>query len=353
MKRVINIPIFVSHQGCPNNCVFCNQKRITGIRSEETEGEIRQKIERFLTTCRTSEAEKEIAYFGGSFTGIEAEKQAMYLQIAQPYIQSGEVKGIRVSTRPDYINPEICERLHRNHVTTIELGVQSADDEVLRQNRRGMKASDTESAVKVIRQYPFSLGLQMMTGMLGSEEKKDLFTARELIRLRPDFVRIYPTVILRDTALYERYLRGEYVPMKLEDSVRLSAELLDLFEVAEIPVIRLGLMAGEEIHETQVAGPYHSSYRELVESYRICRTVEQFLQGRQTEGKVLEIVCAPSMVSKVIGNRRKNVLLWQETYGVRVLVTQSREEPHFRIQLLESADESASRHVQCPNGSNK
>lgn len=334
MKRTINIPIFVSHQGCPNDCVFCNQKRITGIRNEETEEQIRQKIERFLSTCRTSGAEKEIAYFGGSFTGIEEEKQLMYLRIAQAYIQRGEVKGIRVSTRPDYMDQKICERLYRNHVTTIELGVQSADDEGLRMNRRGMKASAVETAVAYIRKYPFSLGLQMMTGMLGSDEEKDLFTAQELIRLKPDFVRIYPTVVLRDTALYDLYLQGKYVPMELEDSVRLSAELLELFESAGIPVIRLGLMAGEEVHEKEVAGPYHSAYRELVESYRICRTVEHALDGKQTMGKELEIVCAPSMVSKVIGNRRKNVLLWQEKYGVRVHIVQDREEQNFRIRLL-------------------
>lgn len=335
MKRTINIPVFVSHQGCPNDCVFCNQKRITGVRKEETEEQIRQKIEHFLATCQAEEAEKEIAYFGGSFTGIEEEKQLMYLRIAGTYVQSGEVKGVRVSTRPDYMDREICERLYRNHVTTVELGVQSADDEVLRLNRRGMKASAVETAVSYLREYPFSLGLQMMTGMLGSDEEKDLYTARELIRLKPDFVRIYPTVILRDTALYDLYLQGKYVPMELEASVRLSAKLLDLFESAGIPVIRLGLMAGEEINEKEVIGPYHSSYRELVESYRICRTVECALDGKQTAGKELEIICAPSMVSKVIGNRRKNVLLWQEKYGVRVHVVQEREEQNFRIALRE------------------
>ncbi len=333
MKRVINIPIFVSHQGCPNDCIFCNQKRITGVSEEDTETQLKEKIEAFLSTCRQQEAEKEIAFFGGSFTGIETEKQLKYLQIAGQYIQSGEVKGIRISTRPDYIDEEICERLREHHVTTVELGVQSMDDDVLACNRRGMNAASVEKAVTCLRKYPFSLGLQMMTGMFGSDEQKDIQTAKELIRLAPDFVRIYPTVVLKGTALMELYQKGKYCPMALEDSVRLSAKLLELFEAANIPVIRMGLMAGEEIHETEVIGPFHSSYRELVESYRLCRAIESELKEQETKGKQLILSCPPSMVSKVVGNRRKNILFLQQEYGVTVRVVQDPVFKQLKIVL--------------------
>ncbi len=332
MNRTINIPIFVSHQGCPNDCIFCNQKRITGVCNEENETQVREKIESFLSTCRDREATKEIAFFGGSFTGIETKKQLQYLQIAQQYIRTGEVSGIRISTRPDYIDSEICQRLAEYHVTTVELGVQSMDDEVLFQNRRGMKASSVEKAVSLLRKYPFALGLQMMTGMFGSDEEKDFKTAEALIRLRPDFVRIYPTVVLKDTGLMELYQQGHYRPMELEASIHLSARLLDLFETARIPVIRLGLMAGEEIHERQVIGPYHSAYRELVESYRICCDIERQLRQQATKGKQLVLTCPPSMVSKVVGNRKKNVLFLQERYGVTVHIIQ---DPHLEQLKLE------------------
>ncbi len=333
MKRIINIPIFVSHQGCPNDCVFCNQKRITGVRNEETDTQIQEKIESFLSTCRDREAEKEIAFFGGSFTGIETEKQLRYLQIAEQYIRRGEVKGIRISTRPDYIDPEICERLEAHHVTTVELGVQSMDDEVLFHNRRGMQAACVEQAVTHLRRYPFALGLQMMTGMFGSNQEKDIRTAEALIRLQPDFVRIYPTVVLKDTFLMELYRQGRYQPMDLEDSIRLSARLLELFEEAHIPVIRLGLMAGEEINEAEVIGPYHSAYRELVESYRICRDIEKKLQHRETRGKRLVLSCPPSMVSKVVGNRKKNVLFLQKTYGVTIRIVQDKALEQVKIEI--------------------
>ena len=197
------------------------------------------------------------------------------------------------------------------------------DDEVLWKNRRGLTSKDTVAAVTQLRGYPFSVGLQMMTGMYGSDREKDLDTARQIISLKPDFVRIYPTIVLKQTVLYHLYSQGSYQPMELEESVALSAELLDLFDRASIPVIRLGLMAGEEVNEKEVIGPFHSSYRELVESYRILREIERQLEGKTTEGKTLRIVCPKRMLSKVIGNRKKNRKLLEEKYGLSVVITPS------------------------------
>ncbi len=333
MKRKINIPIFVSHQGCPNDCIFCNQKRITGVWEEESAERVKQKIDAFLETCRKVEAEKELAYFGGSFTGLDTEKQLSYLRLAQPYIASGAIQGIRISTRPDYIDKETCDRLFQYGVTTVELGVQSMFSEVLRKNKRSMEPEAVHHAVSLLRQYPFSLGLQMMTGMYGSDAKKDWETAGQIIALGPDFVRIYPTVVLKDTALFDLYQQGEYQPMSLSDSVALSAKLLDLFDEAKIPVIRLGLMAGEEVNEAEAIGPYHSSYRELCESCRIRKKLESELSSKNTlHTSNLHVICNPSLVSQVIGNKRANLIYFKEKYGITLSVTQDAEEKGYRIE---------------------
>ena len=194
--KYYNIPIFVPHEGCPFDCIFCNQRKITGSDTSITKSEISKIIEEHLKTLPECERYVEAAFFGGSFTGISKEKQGEFLEEARKFIESGDIDGIRLSTRPDYISEEILDRLLRYGVTTIELGVQSMDDEVLTASNRGHTAKTVEEAVRLIRKYPFRLGLQMMTGLPCDSFKKSLETADKIIAQKPDFVRIYPTLVL-------------------------------------------------------------------------------------------------------------------------------------------------------------
>lgn len=304
-----NIPVFVPHRGCPNDCVFCNQKHITGIIKDLTEQEIREIVDLHLKTI-PKDAHKEIAFFGGSFTGIDMELQRKYLSVAYEYIKKGDVSGIRLSTRPDYINKEILDQLAEFGVRVIELGVQSMDEDVLRASNRGHTGKDVETASKLIREYGFSLGLQMMTGLPGDTDEKSLKTADKLIALSPDFVRIYPTLVIKDTELEKMYKRGEYLPQKLEDAVDLAAKLLRKFNRERIMVIRIALMTTDEISPggKLVAGPFHSAFRELVES----RIYFEDIKDSVKDKKDIVVAVNPGEISKVIGNKKCNLERFRE-----------------------------------------
>lgn len=311
-----NIPVFVPHVGCPNDCVFCNQKHITGKLKEITEEEITDTIEEHLKTI-PEDSHKEIAFFGGSFTGIDTELQIRYLSIAKRYIENGKVSGIRLSTRPDYIDREILSLLAEFGVKVIELGVQSMSPEVLKASNRGHTPEDVEKAAKLIKEYGFSLGLQMMTGLPGDTDASAEETADKLIALSPDFVRIYPTLVIKDTELERMYIRGEYIPQGLEAAVELAAKLLRKFNAVGITVIRIALMTTDEISPggKLVAGPFHSAFRELVES-RIY--FEDIIMEKGEESEFI-VAVNPGEISKVVGNKKSNILKFKEL-GLKVTV---------------------------------
>lgn len=304
--KTYNIPIFVPHRGCPYDCVFCNQKRITGSQKSVTAADVRKTIEKYLTTLPKNNARIEAAFFGGSFTGIPIEEQTELLSAAYEYVKDRRINGIRLSTRPDYISEEILDNLQKYGVTTIELGVQSMDDEVLLRSNRGHKSSDVINAVKLIRDYPFALGLQMMTGLPGDTKTKSLRTADAIIALKPDMVRIYPTLTIRDTKLEEMYRDGSYTPETLGEAVKLCAELVLKFEAADITVIRVGLQSTDEINESGesvVAGPVHSAFGELVENEIYYGLIMNALEGRDGV-----IYVNPCEISKAVGNKRRNII---------------------------------------------
>lgn len=303
--KTYNIPIFVPHRGCPFDCVFCNQKRITGSNSEVTAETVRETITQYLHTLPRNGCVTEAAFFGGSFTGIPISEQSALLRAAKPFKDSGEISGIRLSTRPDYINKEILDNLLKYGVTTIELGVQSMSDDVLKASNRGHLAETVEKAVSLIREYPFRLGLQMMTGLPSDTPEKSIYTAERLIGLKPDFVRIYPTLVIRDTYLEEMYKKGEYAPQTVEEAADLCKELLLMFERADIKVIRIGLQSTDEICEngSVAAGPVHSSFGELVES----RIYFDIIRKALKPGAKARVFVNPREVSKAVGNRRRNI----------------------------------------------
>lgn len=299
-----NIPIFIPHLGCPFDCVFCNQRRITGRGTDVTPEEVVRIIEEELKTLPDG-AHIEAAFFGGSFTGIPMEEQNALMDAVQPYIEDGRIQGIRLSTRPDYITEEILDNLLRHHVTTIELGVQSLDDEVLKAACRGHNAAQVHNAVRLIKKYPFTLGLQMMTGLPGDTPEKSMYTAREIVKLKPALVRIYPTLTIKDTFMEKMYYEGRYKPQTLDEAVELAKQLLLLFEENDIKVIRLGLQSTGEICESGsvVAGPVHSSFGELVES----SIYLDIMRSALPDGGSVKVFVNPREISKAVGNRRSNI----------------------------------------------
>lgn len=265
-KKHYTIPVFIPELACPFQCVFCNQRKITGRQLIPDDSEIIRTIDDHLLTFREKERNVEIGFFGGSFTGIPFDRQAHYLKLVRPYFEKGEITGIRLSTRPDYIRHRVLDLLKQWNVSTIELGAQSFDEDVLKQSFRGHTARQTEKAAKAILDYGFDLGLQMMIGLPGDTLEKSINTAQRIVELGASNTRIYPTVVIKDTVLHQWYKNGKYKPLSLEEAVDWVKEILPVFENAGVKVIRVGLhpseglLSGEEL----VAGPFHPSFRELV-----------------------------------------------------------------------------------------
>ncbi len=302
MKHM-NVSLFVPHLGCPNSCIFCNQKTISGKTEALSTGDIIKAAE-IAKDCVYEKSNSEIAFFGGSFTAIEREKMISYLETAAPYIGTF-FGGIRISTRPDCINDEILLLLKKYGVTAIELGAQSMCDEVLSLNERGHTSEDTVRAAELIKKHGFSLGLQMMTGLYGSDTERDIYTARRFVELKPDTVRIYPTVVLSGTKLCTLYGNGLYTPPSLGESVELCSQLLMMFYENSIRVIRLGLHSGGNVEEGFVAGVYHPAFRELCEAEIYKRIIEEKLSSLP-EGNYTLAVKA-SELSKAVGQKRSNI----------------------------------------------
>ncbi len=302
-EKHINVALFVPHLGCPHQCSFCNQKSISGFAKQIDSGDVEKAVD---TALESSDCKKaEIAFFGGSFTAIDREYMVSLLEAAQKYIKNGSLYGIRISTRPDCISREILDILKKYAVTSIELGCQSMDDEVLRLNNRGHTAMDVVKASALIREYGFELGHQMMTGLYGSNPEKDIMTARKLIALRPDTVRIYPTVVLENTELCEKYKNGAYAPQSLDDAVTLCSRLLMMFGEAGIPVIRLGLHSGGNVEEGFVAGVYHPAFRELCESRIYLDRIKAALVDCP-KGEA-EITVSSRYISQALGQKKGNL----------------------------------------------
>lgn len=319
-----NISIFVPHQGCPCACSFCNQKTITG----KTFLPDAEYVDKTVKTALSKKGyDYEIAFFGGSFTAIDRDYMLELLSAAYPYVKSGEVSGIRISTRPDCITEEILDLLKKYGVTSIELGAQSMDDEVLEANRRGHTAQDVLNASEMIKNAGFELGLQMMTGLYKDTAEKSLETAKKIIEIKPQTVRIYPTVVLKNTYLAELYLSGEYKPLNVDDSVELCAVLVPMFEKAGIRVIRLGLHSGSDIKENMLAGGFHDSFGELVKS-------------RIMVNKILELPPADYQVfvnqrsiSKLKGNGKRNIyLLMERGYNIKIITDNGLDVDELRIK---------------------
>lgn len=305
-----NISLFVPHAGCPNQCSFCNQKAISGSVKELTKEEVKRTLE-FASNSKLSAENTEIAFFGGSFTAINRDYMISLLEEAKPFIDNGLFSGIRISTRPDAIDETVLGILKEYKVTAIELGAQSTNDEVLLYNRRGHTREDVINASLLIKKYGFSLGLQMMTGLYKSTRNRDIETARDLIKLKPDTVRIYPTIVLENTHLAELLNSGEYKSPTLENTISLCAELLEMFYENKIKVIRLGLHSGGNVEDGFLSGPYHPAFRELCESKIYLKNIrkklfEIYKNETNSSLKNVTIYVNEKEISKATGQKGEN-----------------------------------------------
>ena len=318
MTRHYIIPIFVPHSGCPHDCVFCNQKKITGSSTTVTPEDVKRIIDEHLKTFKSPNT-IEVAFYGGSFTAIDILVQQSLLSIPYKYKKENKIDYIRLSTRPDAIDNLILNNLKDYSVDTIELGVQSLDQDVLDQSGRGHSVEDVYEAANLIKKYKFNLGLQMMIGLPGDTREKSLKTCKEFIKLDPFCVRIYPTLVIVDTFLERQYFNNNYLPIGLEKAVDLSALLLMMFEINNINVIRIGLQPTENIQlgKDVVAGPFHPAFRQLVETEIYRRILDYFFENNKfdMENKQVLLEVNEKRISSISGQKSKNIIYLKDKYS--------------------------------------
>ncbi len=318
-KKHANIPIFIPHLGCPNDCVFCNQRTISGHGDFKIEN-VRGEIEAALATI-PEQTETEIAFFGGSFTGIDRVLMVSLLELAQEYVSAGKVECIRLSTRPDYISEEILSILSRFSVKTIELGLQSLDDKVLAASKRGHDAECARRACAMIKSAGFELIGQMMIGLPLSNAENEIMTAKKICEMGADGARVYPTVVFDCTELADMSRRGVYEPLSLEDAVERTKNVLDVFDRHSVPCIRVGLCASENLSDASkaIAGANHSAIGELAMSRlyleRICRE----LDARGIRGGKVSVWVSRGSISKAVGQKKANKVKICEKYDLEWL----------------------------------
>lgn len=316
--RHVNIPVFIPHLGCPNTCVFCNQRTISGVRDFEPK-ELSVLIDTALSTVDKDD-EVEIAFFGGSFTGIDRRLMISLLEISYSYVKDGRVSGIRCSTRPDYIDEEVLLILKRYGVRVIELGLQSVSEKVLSLTKRGHSFEDELRACRLIVDGGFDLVGQMMIGLPGSTVADELETAKFIIDSGAVGARIYPTVVFCDTELAEMCRKGEYSSLMLEEAVERSAKAFGMFLESGVEVIRIGLCSSENLssRETYFEGPNHPALGELVISRYYFEKILDGAKIYKLSGEdTLTVGVAPGSLSKAIGQKKINKIKLKEKLGVR------------------------------------
>ena len=314
MNRAI-IPIFIPHLGCPHQCVFCDQRAIAA-----PEAPAPSAIPAVVRQAMPWAEGGQLAFYGGSFTAIPAEEQIAYLQAAQPFLQAGLVKSLRISTRPDAIDRSILERLRRYGVRTVELGAQSMNDEVLRQSGRGHTAEDVRRAAKRVKEAGFELVLQVMAGLPGDSRALCRQTAEQIAALAPDAVRIYPVCVLRGSPLAQRV---DYRPLSIDQAAEWCADMLEVFQQAQIPVIRLGLNPTEDLAKAVLAGPYHPALGQIVQARLARRQAAALLQAFPPQAHVL-LQCPKGQLSTLRGQKNDNMAWFQKTF------------PQMRIETAEN-----------------
>ena len=318
-KNHVNIPIFIPHLGCPNNCVFCNQRSISGKREFEAESVVSE-IEEVLSTLKEG-TEAEIAFFGGSFTGIDRSLMIDLLNIGQRYIDSGRVSGLRLSTRPDYISPEIICILKGYGVKTVELGIQSMDSKVLEASKRGHTSSQTKEACRLVKEAGFELIGQMMVGLPEADVESEKLTALSICEMGADGARVYPTVVFYETELCEMAQAGKYSPLSESEAVERTKEVLKVFDSFKVPCIRVGLCASENLSSSDAVygGANHSAIGEMAIGEVFYEKMDELLSSldlNEINKKYIVFYVPKGCTSKAVGQKRKNILRLCDKYSI-------------------------------------
>ena len=311
------IPIFLPHAGCPHRCIFCDQSSITGVPPKRPPKDIRDQIEAFLKFKTARRNRVQIAFFGGNFLGMPADKIKRLLAEAAEFVMTGRVNNIRFSTRPDTIDSQRLDWIKDFPVKTIELGVQSMDERVLSDTKRGHSAEDTEKAIQLLKKLNYEVGVQLMVGLPGDTPERSIASAKRVVRLKPHFIRIYPTLVLAGSPLAAWYKKGNYGPLSLEEAVRQVKDLYLLFKDKNISVIRMGLQASEDLENgsTILAGPYHPAFGHLVYSEIFLDMAVAQIESSALNTESISIRTNPSNVSKLRGLRNRNIEILKKKFG--------------------------------------
>ena len=326
MKKHVNIPIFIPHYGCPNDCVFCNQRKITGKPCYDRDSVIAE-ISQALSTIDKDKTEIELAFFGGSFTAIPENEMLGLLAISDIFLSDGKISSVRLSTRPDAINSRILQILASHGVKTIELGLQSFSDTVLLASKRGHNAYQSEKACRLIKANGFTLIGQMMVGLPSSTVDDEIYTANKICELGCDGARIYPTVVFPDTELDKMKLRGEYTPLTIEDAINRSAEVFSIFAENEVPVIRIGLCANETLTSDIYLENYHPSIGELIiNKFYLTKMQSTLTIFEDLVGKTACFTVAKGKISQAVGQKRANVLALKKQFNLKDVIIEENDE---------------------------
>ena len=347
MKTYAIIPIFIPHMGCKESCVFCDQNQITARSKSPTEEEVRKTIDTWLTTLQDVE-NVEIAFYGGSFTAIPATMQENYLSIAKEYLDSGIVQGIHLSTRPDCVDDETLDRLAAYGVSTVELGVQSFDDNVLALSKRGHDSKTVYEACERIKARGIKLGIQLMVGLPGDSMEACIYSAKEASKIKPELARIYPTLVLEGTELMDMYLRGDYQKLSREEAVERTKAMYRILSDAGIYIMRVGLKSTDIINSENLGeineGTYHPAFRQLVESEIAKDKIEALLiqnlagENEPNEPRAFTVYSNESWISNAVGQKGSNREYFQNKYPMILLrfsVDENLAPGEFEIKEIE------------------
>ncbi|PID74402.1 MAG: radical SAM protein [Deltaproteobacteria bacterium] len=306
MEPPFVIPLFIPHRGCPHDCLFCNQQEISGVRRQAADRlDVEAQIRDWLRH-QGGRQEVQVAFYGGSFTCLPEEEQRSLLAAVQPFLDSGKVDSLRCSTRPDCLDDSVCESLRAHRVATVELGVQSLDDRVLQRALRGHSARDAEKAVRLLQKHGISVGVQLMVGLPAETRFSFLQTVAKTVELGPDFVRLYPCLVVKDSGLEKLYRQGRFTPLSLGASLVRCRFAWERFEKAGIPVVRMGLQPSKSLEKSILAGPYHPAFGELVRSRQWLQRIRGQLAALGDAGS-LEVRVNPADMSAVVGQKRVNL----------------------------------------------
>lgn len=333
----INIPIFIPHLGCPNQCIFCNQRYISGTMAFD-EQKVVEQIEEVLTTIEGQDA--EIAFFGGSFTGIDRSLMIRLLNIAQWYVDSGRVISIRMSTRPDYINEEILDILSAYTISCVELGIQSMNDDVLKYLKRGHTSQDTKDAINLLNKRKIPFVGQMMIGLPTATIEDEIRCAEFICRNGASGARIYPTLVFQQTELAQFTTEGQYIPLTLDEAIFRGAKALKVFVDSRVPCIRIGLCESENLHSNTcfMVGPNHPSIGEMIKSELYYNLISSKIKEGMASKSII-IYCSKGAVSQIVGNKKKNILKLKEQYGIKCIkVCESDALNAYDIKITEKED---------------